>query len=302
MVYIVHSELSHHGILGQKWGKRNGPPYPLNSGDHSASEKKAGYEKSIQKKNETKASSKPSNSKDYVKSMANKSVGSISPVVKEAAIQLLAPLTMIAVSALIRKAITKKAVANMKNAQKKELDDKYKNREIKSLKDTPKIMGKNSPSEGMKVTNPGYPDDPNRVQNCTFCTTALAMREKGYDVQASSTPHPWLPDTIFGSSFKGAKDVKMSKAKKGEDIVKELSKHGEGAYGGIAVFWKFGGGHSMFYKIENGKPVIYDGQRGVTVPMDNKLFNSIVINRTSYQRLDNCDPTEQVLAIVERRK
>ena len=33
--------LEHHGILGQKWGKQNGPPYPLDSGDHSASEKSA---------------------------------------------------------------------------------------------------------------------------------------------------------------------------------------------------------------------------------------------------------------------
>lgn len=39
--------LSHHGILGQKWGKKNGPPYPLGSGDHSASEKKAGWKKSL---------------------------------------------------------------------------------------------------------------------------------------------------------------------------------------------------------------------------------------------------------------
>ena len=34
-------ELYHHGIKGQKWGVRNGPPYPLHDGDHSASEKKA---------------------------------------------------------------------------------------------------------------------------------------------------------------------------------------------------------------------------------------------------------------------
>ena len=39
--------LSHHGILGQKWGKQNGPPYPLGASDHSAAEKKAGWKKSL---------------------------------------------------------------------------------------------------------------------------------------------------------------------------------------------------------------------------------------------------------------
>lgn len=41
--------LKHHGILGQKWGKRNGPPYPLGAEDHSAAEKKAakGYTKEL---------------------------------------------------------------------------------------------------------------------------------------------------------------------------------------------------------------------------------------------------------------
>ena len=39
--------LAHHGILGQKHGVRNGPPYPLDAKDHSASEKKAGYKKSL---------------------------------------------------------------------------------------------------------------------------------------------------------------------------------------------------------------------------------------------------------------
>lgn len=41
------TELCHHGILGQRWGKRNGPPYPLDAEDHSASEKKAGWRKSV---------------------------------------------------------------------------------------------------------------------------------------------------------------------------------------------------------------------------------------------------------------
>lgn len=41
MGYYDTDYLAHHQILGAKWGKKNGPPYPLGSGDHSAAEKKA---------------------------------------------------------------------------------------------------------------------------------------------------------------------------------------------------------------------------------------------------------------------
>lgn len=33
--------LSHHGILGMHWGKRNGPPYPLGGDDYSSEQKAA---------------------------------------------------------------------------------------------------------------------------------------------------------------------------------------------------------------------------------------------------------------------
>lgn len=39
--------LEHHGILGQKHGVKNGPPYPLKPSAHSASEKKSGWRQSL---------------------------------------------------------------------------------------------------------------------------------------------------------------------------------------------------------------------------------------------------------------
>ena len=40
---VYSNSFSHHGILGQKWGKRNGPPYPLGGGDYTPAENRAIY-------------------------------------------------------------------------------------------------------------------------------------------------------------------------------------------------------------------------------------------------------------------
>lgn len=39
MIQMYPNELYHHGIMGQRWGKKNGPPYPLSRSQKSKKEK-----------------------------------------------------------------------------------------------------------------------------------------------------------------------------------------------------------------------------------------------------------------------
>ena len=39
--------LEHHGILGQRWGQLNGPPYPLTNSGHSSKEKSSADEAGV---------------------------------------------------------------------------------------------------------------------------------------------------------------------------------------------------------------------------------------------------------------
>lgn len=49
------SSLQHHGISGQKWGVKNGPPYPIAPKDHSKSEKKANWQYSLNRNTNEKS-------------------------------------------------------------------------------------------------------------------------------------------------------------------------------------------------------------------------------------------------------
>lgn len=62
MYYIITNSLEHHGVPGQKWGVRNGPPYPLS---RSSGKSKTVYGSSYQNSHQTSKSTKyPSNKSD----------------------------------------------------------------------------------------------------------------------------------------------------------------------------------------------------------------------------------------------
>ena len=292
MIYLVH-----HGIRGQKWGVKNGPPYPLGASDKSASEKRAENDG----KKKTKIIKGPGISigkrlaNKILSSQGNQKSGSLMATL---AVYMSFELTM----TLTYLGIALYAVHKDKQKEEKEAQERFEKRKPKHLNQLPKLDKPMSPENSMKVTNPGFPEE-GKTLNCCFCTTAMALREKGYDVQAQTTDHAWYSDRYFERTFGIEKQTRMN-AKTPKDIVNTLESNGPGAYGNLGTTWKMGGGHSIFWKNdENGKTHIYDGQSGEEYDLadNSKLMRSLIPSQTDYCRLDNVEPTEYALGFVTPR-
>lgn len=184
----------------------------------------------------------------------------------------------------------------------KKLDDMYENRDIKTLADVPKLNKKMSAEESMKVVNPDFPQE-GSVQNCMLCTTAMIMREKGYDVKANK-----IDEGIFEKNLDKAFDgpntkFKQLKVNDTDKIYDKLAKEGDGAYGNLTVQFWIGGGHSVFWKVENGEARIYDAQSGEEYKRNDKYNETnmmMYVNPSfvKYNRCDNAEPTEYVLGLI----
>lgn len=281
----MNTYLQHHGIKGQKWGVRNGPPYPLGSGQKTSAEKKQSGSSTLSGKQATEK--------------ALKNLSGCDP----ATITLLAYLgvsvvSYIATMSAVDKA-AKNAVKKMRKDYSDELEQRYKDSKIQKVSDVPKTLKDTTPEESMKVTNPGFPDA-GRTMNCTFCTAAMAMREKSYDVQAKASEHGWFTDDLYKKTF-NAEHVKL-KSRNAQQTLDTLAAMGDGAYGHLGVSWKLGGSHSLFWKNEGGKTRIYDGQSGQEFDIKNGEYARYINHKnTDYTRLDNCEPTDYVMAMVEPR-
>ena len=300
-----------------RWGKRNGPPYPLSASDHSASERKAGWRKSLDK------SSRDSHTKD-VSGNDKEKHGLTDKQKKAIKIGAAVAVTALAAYGTYRLAKSGKLDKYIEIVKKK-VDVMLSDKKVGSAKDftnsesaklgkqaVDSILGQSqkakqvagglkrlakaeSLSETLKNVNPnrGNPDYNN---NCTLCSIASFFRQQGLDVKAGKTGgEGQILGGIVEECFKGAKVLDGSAVKFGrsrQDAAEMLLKRfGNNAEGVCGVQWKNGGGHAFNWKIKDGIVSFFDGQSGKTdVYCSNVYWRLINSNgHLTIARLDNAE-------------
>lgn len=284
--------LTHYGVLGMKWGVRR---YQNKDGTRI----KGGKERQ-----QTDAKTRSEKAKSLVESQGRRTVASCKAGMSDQAFTYTAYAVSIAAYLGTMMGVAKLSEHLGRKSKTKELNELNNNKEIKSFKDAPRLSKKMAPSESMKVTNPDFPDQ-GTTMNCTFCTTAMALREKGYNVKATKSDTGWYADDLFNATF-NSPEIKMKKQKTGQDVLDTLASNGNGSYGNLTVSWNLGGAHSLFWKNDNGKTRIYDGQDGKELTESaystKSFMSNINLRNVKYNRLDNVEPTDYALAIVESNK
>ena len=234
--------LCHHGIKGQSWGVRNGPPYPLDQKTHN----------------------KVVNGSSDKTSAGGPRTGLIPELISLAAI-IGVDLYLNSPKVVDKKKykIQKKFNERNRNASEDILGDIQDLSKQFSEDNPPKqISGKHSIEDDMLACNPKYKNGVihGTSSNCTLCAFTYDMRRRGYDVAALASETGNYPDQIIKDLYVGAKEDKF-KVKSFTDMFKQAAdKYPEGSRGEVHLTAPFFA-HSMAWEIQNHELVVIDPQR-----------------------------------------
>lgn len=272
--------LCHHGILGMHWGRKNGPPYPLDAEGHSQSEKKAGWRKSLS--DEQKAT------------------------IKKAAIGTLA-IAGIAASAYVISQHPEMLKYAKDGAAA--ITNRFANKPIKEITKSAGNFDKIIP-ECKKVTNDYMKSAPeqrrqmlenlNKVHgeyNCKAGGLAYEAMRRGYDVTAKDIDTTAIDDTLFmNKCYKNFKDydtIKGSSIENCEKAILDMFKNGQ--RGNMIVYNPKGtNSHAMAFEIFDGKLVLIESRNRIEMTLsglNRRGFsgNGIDLNNIKVVRTDNLE-------------
>jgi hypothetical protein len=266
------NELYHHGILGQKWGVKHGPPYPLKNGQRSSKERKL---------NPVSDSAKKMNDKEPKKSTHKGFAGSTDGIntedvvakapaserISNAAITLASILTLPVTPYL--SVLGLRYVYNRRSERKEVEKEIVQN--IKSNKIPIKMIdGEHSAEEDMKAINElddtTSDRDPEitktvegRSMNCTMCSVAYDMRRRGYDVKANTTKIGRTLDQV--ALYYNLKSENVNKYGSYDNLVSSLENEPDGSRGILmAEYGAFRSYHAVSWEKNGGVIKVIDAQ------------------------------------------
>ncbi|MBQ0088379.1 MAG: hypothetical protein KBT27_03480 [Prevotellaceae bacterium] len=305
-IYYNKSYLKHHGIKGQHWGDRNGPPYPLSESKHNKVLKG-----SSQSDKDARENTKAEKEFDKKRGEIDRKKGLTVPTAKDKAVRIstlsarsiVAPLTILRAPLWTIHGIKTDAKhlaglnRNDKNLKRMEKDEK-------DSKGLPLKKTDSTPEEDLKNVNPLYSKTKGSTNNCMACTTAYDMRRRGYDVMAGLLTQgyltykvgEWYPkakriDHDLPNLDKGIYSDKKSRRQDVRKLLSDLSKQGNGARGNFLLKWVRGGAHSMIYEVVNNSVILRDGQTSTTYSKQKDIEKILLSGYeiTTY-RTDNVKP------------
>ncbi len=254
--------LAHHGILGQRWGKRNGPPYPLATKDHSASEKKAGWQKSLDKigKSEDNQNSGKVKKKEPT-SEQEKAVTTALATYGKFELKRSGKLTQLVEvgKRQLNQLLAGKSIENRNVGAFSDFDAKadrpIATNEFKSLNHKETIR------EAVTKVNPSK-----SRTNCRACSIASVLRTLGMDVEAIGSVQGGTLREAVEDCFKGAKVAEIYSPTKDRIMNFILKRCGEGSSGVMSARYQQGSRvmeHAISWAIKDGTLSFFDGQKGL---------------------------------------
>lgn len=273
--------LVHHGILGQKWGKKNGPPYPLNASDHSASEKKAGWRKSLDKGGKSADNRKRKKQREIRAPEKKGLTDKQKTALKVGAALAVTALAVYGGYKLKESGKLDELVEKGKNLTGDALG-KIGDKPVSSFDPAPAQKVGSFPESAAKAAVNGFkalghketiheavtkvnPSGANT--NCRACSIASVLRMLGMDVEALGSVQGGSLREAVEESFKGAKVAEIYSPSKERITNYILNRCGEGSSGVMSARYNTPTGkfeHAISWAVKDGVLSFFDGQKRLT--------------------------------------
>lgn len=300
--------LAHHGVRGQKWGIRNGPPYPV----RSTTTPKINREY-LTKVGRIKVNDLPHYEVGDLYTLTNGNVPGWSATTalvgghdydwqemsytintEDPTRQINRPVADILSDAMGDSSMKEYAESHGKTYD----SDAVGNNRMFTFGEDDPIW--NSVDRGqvsdytLKTCNPTF-GNPGTTQNCAKCSAALELGLHGIAVSAGRQTYPSSVDAMSWW-FKDAKREDFS----ADTAEASIKAYGKKTSGTIGIQYPTGGGHAMHWTVDDeGTFEIQDGQNGrrfKSVEEMTSTYGADTSQDLSVFRLDNCEPDYEHLS------